>query len=335
MSPLRIAILALALVLPSAQADDVAPLTLAGTIALPDVEGRIDHLAIDLQGERLFVAALGNSTVEVVDLRAGVRTQTLKGFDEPQGMVFLETLNRLAVTNGGRGTCELRDGQTLARLAAIAVGEDADNMRYDPATHYLYIGYGNGAVGIVDAATGTRVGDITLQSHPESLQLESAGSRVYANVPAAHEIAVLDRAQQRTIAEWPIGTIAQANFPMALDETHHRLFVGFRQPAKLAVFDTTSGTLVAAVDCVGDADDIFYDAARQRVYVAGGAGALEVFTQGNADTYQRVARISTPSGSRTALYVPQRNQLFLAVPHRGAQRAEIRIYAAPGGAPES
>jgi len=331
----RIVTLLLALFVPSVQAGEVTPLRLARTIALPDVEGRIDHLAIDLQGERLFVAALGNNTVEVVDLRAGGRTQTLKGFDEPQGVVFLEVLNRLAVTNGGSGICELRDGQTLTRLTTLAVGEDADNMRYDSVTRYLYIGYGNGAVGVVDACTGTRVGDITLKAHPESLQLESAGPRMYVNVPEAHEIAVLDRTQQRTIASWPTAAVGQGNFPMALDETHHRLFVGFRQPAKLAAFDTTSGTLVAAVDCVGDADDIFYDAVRQRLYVAGGDGALEVFTQINADTYQRLARISTPSGSRTALYAPERNQLFLAVPHRGTQRAEIRIYAVSDGSPES
>ncbi len=335
MNPLRIAIPVLALFLPSAQADETAPVTLAGTIALPDVEGRIDHLAIDLPGERLFVAALGNDTVEVIDLQAGSRVQTLRGFHVPQGLAFIPDRQQLAVTNGGTGTCELIDGQTFARLHIVALAEDADNVRYDQATHYLYVGYGSGAIGIIDPSTGTRVGDIALKAHPESFQLEPSGSRIFVNIPEAREIAVLDCARQRTIAAWPTAAVGQGYFPMALDDIHHRLFVGFRQPAKLAVFDTTSGTLVATVDCVGDADDIFYDAARQRVYVAGGAGALEVFTQVSADSYQRLARIATPSGSRTALYVPERNQLFLAVPRRGAQQAEIRVYAVSGGSPES
>ncbi len=318
--------LVLALFIPSAQAEEVVLPKLVLRIPLPDVEGRIDHLAIDLQGQRLFVAVLGNDTVEVIDLQTGRRIRTLRGFHEPQGIAFIADLHELAVTNGGDGTCELFDGQTFARLHTISLSKDADNVRYDPVTRRLYVGYGNGAIAVIDPSDGTLVGNIQLKAHPESFQLEAAGSRMYVNVPEAREIAVLDRAQQRTIAEWPTTVMGQANFPMALDEARHRLFIGFRKPAKLAVLDTMSGTVVAAVDCVGDADEILYDSARKRLYVSGGEGSLDVFTQASADTYRLLARIPTAVGSRTALYVPERNQLFLAVPHHGSQSAEIRIY---------
>jgi len=323
---LIVAIAVLALFAPMIQAAEQAPLTLARTLLLPDVEGRIDHLAIDLQGERLFIAALGNDTVEVLDLRTGSRVQSLKGFHAPQGIAFLTDVNRLAVTNGGNGTCELLDGHSFARLQTVSLGDDADNVRQDSAAQRLYVGYGNGAIGVVDPATGTLVGSIKLKAHPESLQLEPASSRLYVNVPEAQEIAVVDLAQQRVMAEWSTKAIARANFPMALDAGQHRLFVGFRQPAKLAVLDTTTGVVVATLDCVGDADEIFYDPPRKRLYIAGGAGALDVFTQINANTYQRLISMPTAPGSRTALFVPGRNQLFLAVPHRGSQHAEIRIY---------
>jgi hypothetical protein len=298
------------------------------TIPLPDVEGRIDHLAVDLQGQRLFVAALGNNTLEVLDLTAGTRLHTITGLHEPQGVVFLPESNTLVVTNGHTGTCELFDGTTFQHRSTITLASDADNIRYDVATHTLYVGYGAGALGLIDATRAQRRGDIPLQGHPEAFQLEQAGPRIFVNVPSAHHIAVVDRAARAVITTWPLQD-AEANFPMALDETHHRLFVGVRTPPLLLVLDTASGKEMARVPTVGDVDDLFYDAPHRRLYIAGGAGLLSMVAQEDADHYTPVATIPTASGARTALWVPELRRLYLAVPHRGTQGAEIRVYAVP------
>jgi len=298
------------------------------TIPLPDVEGRIDHLAVDLQGQRLFVAALGNNTLEVLDLTAGTRLHTITGLHEPQGVVFLPESNTLVVTNGHTGTCELFDGTTFQHRSTITLASDADNIRYDVATHTLYVGYGAGALGLIDATRAQRRGDIPLQGHPEAFQLEQAGPRIFVNVPSAHHIAVVDRTARAVITTWPLQDAA-ANFPMALDETHHRLFVGVRTPPLLLVLDTASGKEMARVPTVGDVDDLFYDAPHRRLYIAGGAGLLSMVAQEDADHYTPVATIPTASGARTALWVPELRRLYLAVPHRGTQGAEIRVYAVP------
>ena len=298
------------------------------TIPLPDVEGRIDHLAVDLQGQRLFVAALGNNTLEVLDLTAGTRLHTITGLHEPQGVVFLPESNTLVVTNGHTGTCELFDGTTFQHRSTITLASDADNIRYDVATHTLYVGYGAGALGLIDATRAQHRGDIPLQGHPEAFQLEQAGPRIFVNVPSAHHIAVVDRAARAVITTWPLQDAA-ANFPMALDETHHRLFVGVRTPPLLLVLDTASGKEMARVPTVGDVDDLFYDAPHRRLYIAGGAGLLSMVAQEDADHYTPVATIPTASGARTALWVPELRRLYLAVPHRGTQGAEIRVYAVP------
>jgi hypothetical protein len=303
-------------------------LQLVQTIPLPDVEGRIDHLAVDLQGQRLFVAALGNNTLEVLDLTAGTRLHTITGLHEPQGVVFLPESNTLVVTNGHTGTCELFDGTTFQHRSTITLASDADNIRYDVATHTLYVGYGAGALGLIDATRAQRRGDIPLQGHPEAFQLEQAGPRIFVNVPSAHHIAVVDRAARAVITTWPLQDAA-ANFPMALDETHHRLFVGVRTPPLLLVLDTASGKEMARVPTVGDVDDLFYDAPHRRLYIAGGAGLLSMVAQEDADHYTPVATIPTASGARTALWVPELRRLYLAVPHRGTQGAEIRVYAVP------
>jgi hypothetical protein len=303
-------------------------LQLVQTIPLPDVEGRIDHLAVDLQGQRLFVAALGNNTLEVLDLTAGTRLHTITGLHEPQGVVFLPESNTLVVTNGHTGTCELFDGTTFQHRSTITLASDADNIRYDVATHTLYVGYGAGALGLIDATRAQHRGDIPLQGHPEAFQLEQAGPRIFVNVPSAHHIAVVDRAARAVITTWPLQD-AEANFPMALDETHHRLFVGVRTPPLLLVLDTASGKEMARVPTVGDVDDLFYDAPHRCLYIAGGAGLLSMVAQEDADHYTPAATIPTASGARTALWVPELRRLYLAVPHRGTQGAEIRVYAVP------
>jgi hypothetical protein len=315
--------------LPSTAALGAEPLHLIQRIALPGVEGRIDHLSVDGGGQRLFVAALGNGSVEVIDLKAGARTRSIPGFTEPQGVAFVADANELFVADGGTGVVSMLDGTSLAAIGTVAFGKDADNLRYDAGHHRVYVGYGDGALASIDTASGTRNADrVKLAGHPESFQLETSGSRIFVNVPDASHIAVVDRTSQRVIATWPSPTM-RANFPMALDEPDRRLFVGFRKPAKLAVYDTSSGNLIASLDCSGDLDDVFYDADRKRLYLTAGAGAVDVVSQRDADHYEKVASVATAAGARTSLWVAPLRRLYVAVPHRGEQRAEIRVYEAP------
>ena len=321
-------LLTLMLLTRTAYAQEGALLRLVQTIPLPHVEGRIDHMAVDLHGQRLFVAALGNNTLEVLDLQAGTHLHTITGLHEPQGVVVLPESNTIVITNGHTGECDLFDGTSFQHRGTVKLARDADNVRYDPARHTLYVGYGAGALGLIDATRVQHLGDIPLQGHPEAFQLEQAGPRVFVNVPSAHHVAVVDRDTRAVITTWPLQG-AEANFPMALDDTHHRLFIGVRTPPLLLVLDTASGKEMARVPSVGDADDLFYDAPHRRLYIAGGAGALSIVAQEDADHYTPVATLPTAAGARTALWVPERGRLYLAVPHRGAQGAEIRVYAVP------
>src|SRR5580765_4529489 len=225
------------------EAEEAGPLRLIQTIPLRNVEGRIDHMAVDLKGERLFIATLGNNTVEIVDLRAGKHMETITGLHEPQGVGFVPEFNKIFVANAQSGACEVFDGSSFKRIKRIKLSDDADNIRYDAAARRVYVGYGSGGLGIIDAATGDQLGEIKLDSHPESFQLEKSGPRIFVNIPTSQTIAVVDREKRAAVTAWPVGD-AKANFPMALDETHHRLFVGFRNPAKLTVFDTESGKVV-------------------------------------------------------------------------------------------
>ena len=216
------------------------------------------------------------------------------------------------------------DGSSLKRIKSIKLSDDADNIRYDAAARRVYVGYGSGGLGIIDAATDDQLAEIKLDGHPESFQLEKFGPRIFVNIPSSQRIAVVDREKPAAVTTWSVGG-ATANFPMALDETHHRLFVGFRNPATLVAFDTESGKAVARLDSSADADDIFYDNSRQRIYVSGGDGSISIVQQNDADHYKTTTKIPTAPGARTSLYVPERSRFYLAVPHRGAQTAEVRV----------
>jgi YVTN family beta-propeller protein len=303
------------------------PLTLLGTIDLPAVEGRIDHLAVDMAAQRLYVAALGNNTVEVLDLKNRSHVKSVPGFREPQGIVVVPDAKLVAVANGQGEGVQFIDASDYHAARAVKLGDDSDNVRYDMAAKRLLVGFGSGALAAVGPADGKVLGEAKLAGHPESFQLERSGSRVFVNVPTADQIAVVDRAAMKVLATWPV-VGAKSNFPMALDEANHRLFVGCRRPAKVLMYDTATGKESGSFDIVGDTDDLFYDAARKRLYVSGGEGYLDVFQDQDAKGFARIAHVATAAGARTSLFVAEQSRLYLAVPHRGTQKAEIRIYEA-------
>jgi DNA-binding beta-propeller fold protein YncE len=308
-------------------ASSQTPLTLVTTIDLPGVEGRIDHLSVDTTAQRLYVAALGNNTVEVFDLKNSRHVKSVPGFREPQGIAVLPDAKLVAVANGRGEGVQFIDANDYHPIKAVRLGDDSDNVRYDLAAKRLFVGFGGGALAAVSPADGKVLGEAKLAGHPESFQLERSGSRVFVNVPAANQIAVVDRAAMKVISTWPV-VGAKSNFPMALDEANHRVFLGCRQPAKVLVYDTTTGKESGSFDIVGDTDDLFYDAARKRLYVSGGEGYLDVFQEQDANRFARIAHVATAAGARTSLFVAEQARLYLAVPHRGNQKAEIRIYEA-------
>ena len=296
------------------------------TIPLPGVEGRIDHLALDASGERLFVCALGNNSVEVLDLRRGERIHSITGLGAPQGIVYIPDLGRLFVANDKGGIFKIYDAKSFQTVGELNFKDDADNVRYDDATKKIYVGFGSGGIAVVNAPDGKQIGSIKLSAHPEAFELEKQGKRIFINVPNSRDVAVIDRDKGEVIATWKTD-LAFGNFPMALDETNHRLFVGCRLPAKLVVLNTDSGEVVAKIDISGDPDDVFYDSKRHRIYATCGAGKIVVVEQTDANTYKTSAKIETANGARTGLFVPERDTLFVAVPHRGSQQAGIRCYA--------
>lgn len=301
------------------------PLRLEKTVPL-NVEGRIDHMSADAKSNRLFMAALGNNTVEVIDLAAGKVLRSIKGFQEPQGAYYWAGGDRLYVANAKTGKLNVVDGKTYSEIRAYDFNSDADNVRFDSSTKEIYVGYGDGALGVINAQLGSRVGETMLDGHPESFQLEASSPRIFVNVPTAGHVSVVDRRTRTVTAKWPVS--AKSNFPMALDEANHRLFVGCRKPPKLIVLDTNSGKEVASADIVGDTDDLFYDASLKRIYVSGGAGALTVIEQKDADHYATMATIATAPRARTSLFIPDLKRLCVAVPHQGKQPSQLLVFAA-------
>lgn len=292
-------------------------LRLEAKIALPGVRGRIDHLSYDAAGRRLFVAALGNNSVEVVDLATRTRTHTITGLREPQGVLYMPSLRRLVVANGGNGNCMFFDGSSYAELGTVSLGDDADNVRSDGEK--VYVGYGNGGIAVIDARAIRKLGDLPLKGHPESFQLGDSG-RIYVNVPDEGETVAGDLGSLSTGDHWK-NSGASANFPMALDRKAGRLYVAYRHPAQLRQLDTRTGAVLASFPCVGDADDVFYDQESGLVFVSGGEGYLDVFRG-----MVLVNHIATRKGARTCLWLPAEKKLILAVPARAGEEAALWVY---------
>ena len=301
------------------------PLKLVHTIPLQGIKGRFDHFAYDASTHRLIVAALGNDTAEIFDVAKFKWLHTIAGLHKPTGALLLSEPNRVYLSNGDDGTIRAFDADNYKPVSQLGSLDDADNIRFDPTSKLIYVSYGDGALGVTDAATTRLLHSIPLPAHPESFQLEAHGPRIFVNLPFARQIAVIDREKEITVAKWPMG-LWLANFPMALDEAGHRLFVGCRMPARLVVFDTERGKPVADLEISGDTDDLFFDAKRQRIYVSCGEGYLDVIQRHEGDRYERIAHITTRAGARTCFFSPELDLLFLAVPEHDGHDAELRVY---------
>ena len=247
----------------------------------------------------------------------------ITGLKEPQGIGYVPSSDTLFVANAGDGSVLLFRGAEYAAAGRIDLGDDADNIRVDSASNRVFVGYGSGALAVIDPATNGKIADIPLQAHPESFQLARSDRRIFVNVPKAREIAVVDRFAGKQTVSWPIDN--GSNFPMALDESSGRVFVGFRNPPQLGVFSVRDGSAIAAVGACGDTDDLFFDANRQRVYLSCGDGYVDVF-EAQGDAYRRLAHIPTISGARTALFVPELDRLFVAARANPGEPAALWVF---------
>ena len=310
------------------------PLVLTASIPLPGVHGRFDHFAFDTaEPGRLFLAALGNDSLEVINLTGGARVHTINGLGHPQGVVFAAGLNKIFVASRDHQKLYIYDGGTYRLITTIDYQGDVDNLRYDAAAKRVYVDYGDGekaAIGVLDAASNQRLADeYKTGSHAESFQLAETGPEMYVNLPESNQIAVINR-ETHAISRWPVTW--KENFPMALDEADRRVFVGFRIPPRLGVFDMSSGKMVAALPIVADTDDLYYDSGLKRIYVPGGQGLISVFQQKDADHYELIANVLSGLGGRTAGFPKHAGKkggpphLFVAIPDHAGHSAEVLNY---------
>jgi len=298
-----------------------AALRIEAKIPLGEVRGRIDHMAADINRRRLFVAELGNNAVGIVDIGQGKVLQVLGSLKEPQGVGYLPSTDTLYVGNGADGSLRLFQGPNYTANGRIDLGDDADNVRVDQPNQRVVVGYGAGALAVIDGTKTNKIGEVRLPAHPEGFQLDTGTGLAYVNLPNARGIAAADLSSGKVIAIWPVGG-ASANFPMALNGDSNQVLAVFRNPPKLGVFDKRDGSIVRMVDTCGDSDDVFMDAKRHRVYVSCGAGAIDIF---DARSYERLFRLPTASGARTSLFVPEFDRLFLAVRAGGGSPAAIWV----------
>lgn len=299
-------------------------IALAARIILPNVEGRIDHIAYDPENHLAFIAAYGNNTVEVVNTITAEPVHTITGLREPQGIVYIPSSKKLVVANGGNGDVIFFDATTYKQLGVVSLKKDADNIRYDETSQLLYVAHGSGAIAVIDANAMKQVADIPLDQHPESFQISKTRDRIYINVPDANLIEVVQLSTKQVIEKWK-NKGASSNFPMALDEKNNRLFIGCRNPAKLQMISTQTGAELATVKSSKDADDLFYDSADSLVFLSAGGGYVDVFRV-NDKAFVVINHITTVTGARTSILIKSEKKFLLAVPKHGTTPAALWVY---------
>lgn len=294
-------------------------------IPMPNVKGRIDHMDVNLKDQVVYVAALGNNTLEVVDLRSGETIHSVKGLDEPQGIGYIPQNEEIFVANGGNGDCYFYNAHNFMKTATIHLSSDADDVRYDSVEKKIYVGYGQGGIAVIDANSHRQIADVRLPEHPESFQIDKKANRMFVNVPDAKMVAVISLIPFSLIDQW-VRDSPTANFPMALDTIQHRVFIGYRHPAELLVLDGKTGKKISINTMAGDADDLYFDTRMGEVFLSGGEGFLNIFRQQGQNTYKQIANIPTRNGARTSLFIPALKLFVLAARAESGKTASLLVY---------
>jgi YVTN family beta-propeller protein len=280
---------------------------------------------INVKGKIIYVAALGNNTLEVVDLTNGKVIRSIQGLDEPQGLGYIPQTNEIFVANGGSGNCYFYNASTFEKTATIHLSSDADDVRYDSASHTIYVGYGEGGIAIIDVNTHRQTGDIKLPAHPEGFQIDNKDNKILVNVPDKNMIGIIDLAQMKLVNSWKRNS-PSANFPIALDMKNKNAFIGYRHPAKLVVLDISTGKEINSNNMVGDVDDLYYDNHKKRVYISGGGGYINIFQQDAPGTFKQITNMPTRNGARTSLLIPRLQLLVLAERAENGNPARLLVY---------
>jgi YVTN family beta-propeller protein len=289
-------------------------------IPLAEVSGRLDHMAVDLGRQHLFVAELGNNSVDVIDLGTQKVVQRIGGLHQPQGIGYAAGPDVIAVASAGDGTVQFFSGKDFSAQGSLQLGADADDVRIDQQTGKVVVGYGNGGLAIIDPAKKVMTADIPLPDHPEGFEL--AADRLYVNLPGVRQIAVVDLGTNKVVATWPMPL--GGNFPMAMDAAGKAVATVFRSASRLVLFDTGTGKRLGQAETCGDADDVFFDGKRRRIYVSCGDSVVDVFAQTGAGL-THLDQVASAAGARTSLFVPELDRLFVADP-AGAAGAAIQVY---------
>jgi len=308
-----------------AHGEDRGGLLLTQTIALPNVQGGLNHMSVDAEHQRLFAAAPANKTIEIVDLKSGNPWRSLKG-ERPAAARYATEFNQLYVSSGQN--IYIYDGRSFALIARIDLQSRLDELEYSAQAKELYVGCmttSQTGIAVIAIPEGRLLGKIVFPASPQGIAAEEGGGRIFANIPETSSIEVVDRKERKIVATWQLPGLRD-NFPMALDETDHRLFVACRRPAEMLALDTESGKIVARVRCVSDADDMSYDPAHKRLYITGGEGSISVIEQRDADRYRLLGRVTTVPGAATSTFSGQLNFLYVGVPERDNEAAQIRVF---------
>ena len=325
-------------------------LRLVQTLPLPGVAGRLDHMAVDLEKHRLFVAAVANGTLEVLDLDTGRVINSIPGIKDAQDALFLGgDFNKLYVSSLD-GTLRIFQGETFRLVQALKLEPDPNRLLYDPATDLLYFGYGGQnagfdayeRVGVLQATRGARsdqfIADMIAPTYRPGHLAEMVmddGGRLLVCDSRADLIFQFDTRKREILKSWPAHGDGAGD--MSLDRTRHRLFVGTRVPAEMTVYDSESGKEIVSLPGPETMDGVHYDADLKRVYVSGGRwygtpeaspGWVYVYQQHDADHYELLSKIKTRPGSGTSLFVPKLKRLYVASQAVADQDAAILVFEA-------
>ena len=322
--------------LANSQASGKQPLRLVQTIHMPNVKGRLDHMDVDVKGERLFVAGLENGSLEVIDLKAGKWMRSIPGFKKAQGVLYVPELDKLFVASGDNGMLRVFRGDTLDLIDSIHLEAGPNRVVYEPHSKLVYVGYGGkdagkdyGEVGVIDARHDKAVGSIKVAAHPSELLLDKSGTTLFVFISIANQLQVIDTNKRQVVSTWQISSKRPGD--AAFDESTSRLFIGTRIPPEMIAMDSKSGTEVAHLPTVEGMDGVYFDAKRKRVYVSGGrelpSGFVFVYQQKNADHYAAVGRVPTWAGAGTSFWSADRDRYYVAAPANGNEGAAILVYA--------
>ena len=300
-----------------AAAPAASPIKVAGHTDLPGYTGDFDHFAVDEKDGRLFLAGEDGGALKVFDLKTGALIQSVPGFDAPHSMLYLPGAGELVViANAGS---RVLDAKTLATKRKLSLPAGADSVGWDEARGRLYVVTGGKDVKMttsslveIDPATGKTYGATPFDGdHTEALAVEQSGDRIFINQTDKNLLDVIDKKTHAIKVRWKIKE-AEQNAPLAYDERTRRLFVVTRKPGKLAILNADTGETVQAFDAPSRVDQVIWDPDNRRIFVCGGDGHLAVFEQDDADHYRELTLVDTPPASKTGIFAPSLNRLFLA-----------------------